>query len=189
MRYVAIDFETASGAMDSACAVGLVRMDEEGCILDEYSSLIRPRNAAFDSRCFSVHHLDPISVLSAPSAADVWPVMREFIGDLPLVAHNAEFDISVLRSTLASWGIEPCHNRYYCTLSLARKVWKGRHGYSLSAIASDLGWEYRAHDALEDSRICGRLFSRLCGTALFDDDVAERFFQRIYRKGEYPRIV
>ena len=125
MRYVAIDFETASGAMDSACAVGLVRMDEEGCILDEYSSLIRPCNAAFDSRCFSVHHLDPISVLSAPSAADVWPEMREFIGDLPLVAHNAEFDISVLRSTLASWGLEPCHNRYYCTLSLARKVWKG----------------------------------------------------------------
>lgn len=134
-----------------------------------------------------MHHLDPVDILSAPTIADIWPEMSAFIGDLPLVAHNARFDAEVLRASLDSWGIEVPHNEYYCTLSLARRLWKGRRSYRLSALAEDLGWEYQAHNALADSEICGRLFSRLCGTALYDDETASRFFRRVYRNGCYPK--
>ncbi len=189
MKYIALDFETASSSMDSACSVGLVRMDEEGFVEDEFYSLICPKNPEFDPRCFSVHHLDPLSVLAAPSIEAIWPEMRDFIADRPLVAHNAFFDITVLRTSLSSWGLEPVHNPYYCTLSLSRKLWKGRRSYRLPVLAEDMGWEYEAHNALDDSRICGRLFSRLCGSALYDDETAKRFFQRVYRDGSYPKYV
>lgn len=187
MRYAAIDFETASSSPQSACSVGIVRMDEEGAVLDRFYSLISPRSHEFDPRCFAVHHLDPVDILSAPTIADIWPEMSAFIGDLPLVAHNARFDAEVLRASLDSWGIEVPHNEYYCTLSLARRLWKGRRSYRLGALAEDLGWEYQAHNALADSEICGRLFSRLCGTALYDDETASRFFRRVYRNGCYPK--
>ena len=187
MNYVAIDFETASTEKDSACSVGLVRMDEDGNAVSRYYSLIRPRVPKFDPFCFQIHHLDPLDILSAPTIADIWEDMKAFIGPLPLVAHNARFDAEVLRASLDSWGIEVPHNEYYCTLSLARRLWKGRRSYRLSALAEDLGWEYQAHNALADSEICGRLFSRLCGTALYDDETASRFFRRVYRNGCYPK--
>ena len=189
MRYVALDFETASGSPDSACSIGLVRFDEEGAVLERFYSLICPRCPVFDPGCFSVHHLDPLSVLAAPTMAALWPSLQTFIGSLPLVAHNAAFDVKVLRASLASWKIEPPHNEYYCTLSLARKLWKGRRSYSLPVLAADLGWEYEAHNALADSEICGRLFARLCGSALFDDETAVRFFSRIYGNGSFPKRV
>ncbi len=189
MKYIAIDFETASSSPASACSVGLVRMDEEGMIEDKFYSLIRPKNPEFDPVCFSIHHLDPLSILQAPTMADIWPEMKSFIGSFPLVAHNAPFDIKVLRETLASWNIEVFHNPYYCTLSLSRKLWKGRRSYRLTALAEEMGLEYEAHNALADSEVCGRLFSRLCGNALFDDDTARRFFHRVYRDGSYPKYV
>ncbi len=189
MKYVAIDFETASGSSASACSVGLVKMDEEGMTVDRFYSLIKPKEPVFDPVCFSIHHLDPLDIMAAPSIASIWPEMKSFIGSLPLVAHNAPFDIKVLRDSLASWGVEADHNDYYCTLSLARKLWKGRRSYKLTSIADDLGWVYDAHNALADSEICGRLFARLCGSALFDDEVAVRFFRRIYKDRSYPKRV
>ncbi len=189
MKYVSIDFETASSNPASACSVGLVRMDEEGFVEDRFYSLIAPKQMEFDPRCFAVHHLDPLSIMNAPTIASIWPEMCEFIGNLPLVAHNARFDVSVLRASLESWGIAPIHNDYYCTLSLSRRLWKGRKSYRLTSLAEELGWVYEAHNALADSEICGRLFSRLCGNALFDDETASRFFHRVYRDGSYPKRV
>ena len=189
MKYAAIDFETASASPDSACSIGIVKMDEEGAVIDSFYSLVSPPRHEFDPRCFAIHHLDPAAIMAAPTMALLWPEIKDFIGDLPLVAHNAPFDIKVLRSTLQSWNIECIHNEYYCTLSLSRKLWKGRPSYKLTSLAASFGWKYEAHNALADSEICGRLFSRLFGSALFDDDVAKRFFSRIYRDKSYPKRV
>lgn len=184
MDYVAIDFETAACRMDSACALGLVRFDSEGEILDSWYSLIRPPVLQFDDVCTQVHHLSPIEISKAPTLLDLWPEISGFIKNDPLVAHNAQFDMNVLRHTLVAWDLGVPPYKYFCTLSLSRKLWKGRRSYKLTSLAEDLGWEYDAHNALADAETCGKLFSRLCGEVLFDDNVAARFFSRIYKKGE-----
>ena len=189
MIYTAIDFETAASSSASACSIGLVRMDEEGEVLDQYYSLIRPKSSAFSPVCFSIHHLDPVDILSSPTIAELWPDIKAFISDYPLVAHNANFDMKVLRDSLASWGIECIHNEYFCTLSLSRRLWKGKHSYSLCALTAELGWEYDAHNALSDALMCGRLFSRLCGMNIIDDDTASAFFRRVYRDRSYPKRI
>ena len=192
MQYVAIDFETANRYPNSACSVGLAHMDEEGTALEEYYTLIRPPVLYFDPLNTSIHHLDDREVRKAPTMEDLWPEISSFIGSLPLVAHNAQFDIRVLRATLEAWGLEAPHNDYYCTLSLARRVWKDRPSYKLTSLASGLGWEYEAHNALADCLVCGRLFARLCGEALYDDESAQLFFRQVYKKDwakRYPRKV
>ena len=70
MIYTAIDFETAASSSASACSVGLVRMDGEGEVLDTYYSLIQPKSKEFSPVCFSIHHLDPVDILSAPTIAE-----------------------------------------------------------------------------------------------------------------------
>ena len=191
MQYVAIDFETASRAQDSACSIGLVRMDEEGEKLDSYYSLICPPDLVFDDDCTNVHHLDPLVVSKAPKFNELWPDVSSFIGQTPLVAHNAIFDMGVLKATLNRYGIEPIHNDYYCTLSLARKLWRGKPSYKLTYLANEFGWEYDAHNALADAEVCGRLFSKLCGINLFEEDVMRRFFKRIYNNSDngFPRQI
>ena len=191
MKYVAIDFETASASKDSACSIGLVKMDEDGGVEDRYYSLIRPLDPVFDPFCFQIHHLDPLEILSSPTMADIWSEVKDFIGSLPLVAHNAQFDISVLRGTLASWNIEPIHNQYYCTLSLSRKLWKGQSSYKLTSLASSMGWEYDAHNALADSEVCGRLFALLCKGHIDSSEDADKFFRAVYkdRKTAFPRVI
>ena len=184
MNYVAIDFETAACRMDSACALGLVRFDSEGTELESWYSLIRPPVLQFDDVCTRVHHLSPLDITKAPTLKELWPEIREFIKNDPLVAHNAQFDMNVLRHTLVAWDLDVPSYKYFCTLSLSRKLWKGRRSYKLTSLAEDMGWEYDAHNALADAEVCGKLFSRLCGEVLYNDDVAARFFSRIYKKGE-----
>ena len=184
MNYVAIDFETAACRMDSACALGLVRFDSEGTELESWYSLIRPPVLQFDDVCTQVHHLSPLDITKAPTLKELWPEIREFIKNDPLVAHNAQFDMNVLRHTLVAWDLDVPSYKYFCTLSLSRKLWKGRRSYKLTSLAEDMGWEYDAHNALADAEVCGKLFSRLCGEVRYNDDVAARFFSRIYKKGE-----
>ncbi len=187
MEYVAIDFETASILRDSACSIGLVRFSEDGEKKDSFYSLIRPPVLRFDPVCTAVHHLDPCEISSSPTFSDLWGDISSFIGTSPLVAHNAQFDMGVLSHTLHSWNLGCPGYRYFCTLSLSRKLWKGKPSYRLTALAEELGWEYDAHNALEDALVCGRLFSRLCGDVLFSDEASERFFSRLYKRGEKHR--
>ncbi len=187
MEYVAIDFETASVLRDSACSIGLVCFNEEGEEKDRFYSLIKPPVLRFDDACFSVHHLDPGAISSSPTFSELWCDISSFIGERPLVAHNAQFDMGVLAHTLHSWNIECPKYEYYDTLSLARKLWKGRESYRLTSLAENMGWRYDAHNALADAETCGMLFYRLCGDVLISPDMTRSFFSRIYKKGEKHR--
>lgn len=188
MEYVAIDFETANTSSDSACAVGLCRFDSNGKEIDSYYSLIRPRNLVFDPRCTMVHNLDPYDISNARTLDEIWPEMVAFIGSSLLVAHNAPFDMKVLKESAASYNLGGIDNDYYCTLSLSRKLLR-LESYRLSNIAEHFGWKYRAHMALDDSYVCGLLFSKLCGEALSSREDFDSFMQRVYKPGSngYPK--
>lgn len=190
MEFVAIDFETASRRPDSACSIGLVRMDGEGKTVDSFYSLICPPDLYFDPACTAVHKLKPEDVVKAPKFDVVWPGIVSFISTDPLVAHNARFDIGVLKACIERYGLPSIHNDYYCTLSLSRKLWKGRSSYKLISLASSLGLVYDAHNALEDASTCGRLFATLCGDNLIDPMILDRFFSRVYPSGDgYPKSI
>lgn len=187
MEYVAIDFETASVLRDSACSIGLVLFNGEGEKKDSFYSLIRPPVLRFDEVCTAVHNLDPLDISNSPTFPVLWDDISSFIGKRPLVAHNAQFDMSILSHTLASWNMEIPPYLYYCTLSLSRKLWRNRESYKLVSLTNEFGWKYSAHNALEDAEACGVLFSRLCGEVLLSDTLSSAFFSRIYKKGEKHR--
>ncbi|MEN9965214.1 MAG: hypothetical protein RJA60_211, partial [Actinomycetota bacterium] len=80
-----------------------------------------------------------------------------FVGDDPLVAHNAPFDMGVLRKSaeLIEWPLPQLN--YTCSLAISRKTYN-IESYRLNAVAYAIGHEeFNHHDALADSDACARI--------------------------------
>lgn len=162
MDFVAIDFETANFSADSACAVGLVKC-VGGSVVQTQASLIRPPSLYFSPTCVRVHGLSARDVRNEPTFDILWQnQFRDFVGEMPLVAHNAPFDRGVLYSTLAHYGIAPPPVAWGCTLRMARKLLRKSGAYhqpdcKLNSVAAHFGIRFRHHDALEDSMAVAKI--------------------------------
>src|SRR5699024_4504343 len=97
MNFVSIDFETANEKRNSPCAIGLVVVNESG-IIDEYYSLINPL-MSFRSFNTAIHGLRGDDVAAALSSAEIWRTLSGYLSNNVAVAHNASFDMSVIRHT------------------------------------------------------------------------------------------
>jgi len=113
MNFTAIDFETANSSRGSACAVGLGTV-EGGRIVRAVQHLIRPDPLYFSPFNISIHGITAEDVANAPSFAELWSELLASISE-PLVAHNASFDISVIRRSLDNAGMDYPDIDYYCT--------------------------------------------------------------------------
>lgn len=158
MDFLAIDFETANRARTSACAIGLVLV-QNGKITQTYSRLVRPTPFYMLPDCEAKHGITIEDVRNASLFAEVWEECAAMFVHTPyLIAHNAPFDAGVLRHTLAYYGIECPDMIYECTLAVSRKVWKHRlHSYSLCYVADMLNVELHHHEALSDASACAHV--------------------------------
>lgn len=104
MGWAAIDFETANADRASACALGLVVV-QESKIVERRSWLIRPSKGYFDLNNIMLHGIIADQVAEMPTFAELWDEVRSAIQGMPLVAHNANFDIGVLTHTLDAYKI------------------------------------------------------------------------------------
>ena len=166
MTYTAIDFETANSYPGGGASVALVRFDQDGQILEEFYSLLRPKHPYFDPGMTAVHNLSEEECLASSEFDRLWPTMRDFIGSDPLVAHNAVFDMGVLSSSFEVYDLEVKEMTYFCTLVIARKIWPKLLSYKLSYLVDYFGMEYNAHHALDDALMCGKIFHKQCAPHL-----------------------
>lgn len=154
MRFAAIDFETANNSRDSACAVGVVVVSGRR-IVDRVYHLIRPPTREF---LFThVHGLTWFNVCSAPTFAEMWPGLRERIGDVDFfAAHNAPFDRSVLGACCATYRVRAVPQPFVCTVQVARNVWS-IYPTKLPDVCNRLGIALRHHSADSDAEACARI--------------------------------
>jgi DNA polymerase-3 subunit epsilon len=123
-RFVAIDFETADYGPDSACALGVVAI-EDGCIAAVRYHLIRPPRERMRYSC--VHGLTWNDVADAQDFAALWLDLRDvFAGAEAIIAHNAGFDRTVLRACCHAAGHAAPDLPFVCTMRLARALWQVR---------------------------------------------------------------
>ncbi len=178
MNFVAIDFETANTSRDSPCAVGLTRV-EGGVITAHRTELFRPPVGLddhldiedfFDPFCVGIHGITADHVRGKPAFEDIWPELyaSEISGRI-VVAHNASFDMGVLRQaidrsslssnspTFQAW---PDLN-YICTLVLARRIFS-LPSYRLPFVAEATGVQLDDHhDAGADARAAAEILLKM----------------------------
>lgn len=159
MRFAAVDFETACGAQVSACSLGIAVV-EDGEIVTRREWLIRPPSLYFNPYNIEVHGITPEIVADALPFDALWPEMERAIGGRTLVAHNAAFDMGVLRATLAHYDVWCEKMQFVCSVALARKCWPELPRHSLDALAREFGIVFRHHNAGEDAATAAKVVLR-----------------------------
>lgn len=158
--FVAIDVETANNYPTSICAIGAVKVIN-GSIADRFYELVRPE-PDFYFRYFTekIHGIGPRDTENARLFCDVWNDLAEFIGDLPLVAHNMKFDRSCIKAACRCYGIDYPDPPFYCTLEKARETIPRAlcSSFSLPHLAEFLGIPfYNHHNAEADAEACAKI--------------------------------
>ena len=158
LDFTAIDFETANPSTASACAVGLARV-RGGRVVATASWLIQPppghdQFAEWNTR---IHGIRAADVVAAKRWTDQLDDLAAFAGADVLVAHNAGFDMNVLKRACAATG-DPCPPyRYVCSLQVSRKVYD-LESYRLPLVAAAAGFgEFPHHDAGADAHACAQI--------------------------------
>jgi DNA polymerase-3 subunit epsilon len=144
--WTAIDFETANRNQGSVCAVGLVRVTD-GRIVDRYTTLVRPPAPVdhFEQDNIAVHGITPEHVADAPAWPQVHTTILEFAAGSPFVAHNAVFDMGVIRAACAHAGLPEPSLHYACSLDIARRTWPALRNHRLPTVCRTIGYDLRRH--------------------------------------------
>ena len=152
--FAAIDFETADRGADSACALGVTRV-ENLRVVASLGVLIRPpRRAILYTR---VHGITWAMVADEEPFAGVFPRLRHLLDGVDfLAAHNATFDRRVLGACCAAAGLECPPAPFVCTVGVARRTWNARPN-NLAAVARRLAIPLTHHDAGSDAAACAHI--------------------------------
>ena len=156
LDFTAIDFETATDRQNSACSVAVVEV-RDGEVAQTYSTLIRPPGLRFSPFNIRIHGITPEMVRYERDFAGVWPELRPFLENLIVFAHNAPFDMGVLKSSLLANHIAPPKFYHCCTVQISRKAWPDLLNHKLDTVGEFLHVNFRHHDALEDARVCAEI--------------------------------
>lgn len=167
LNVVGFDVETANADIGSICQIGVVRI-VDGVEVAAESWLCRPPAGIdhFQPGNVAVHGITAEDVADQPTFAERLPQLLEFIGDLPVVAHNAQFDaIATLRACLASdLAVPPL--TYGCSLALSRAAQLGLSSHRLPVVAQALGVDLvHHHDATSDARAAAMIIVELARRA------------------------
>lgn len=157
---IALDFETASGTPGSICAIGLAWI-RDGQVSHVAHRLVRPHDMRFAPSFIGIHGIYPYHVEHEPEFPAVWDELLPHLEAAPLLlAHNAPFDIGVLRAALKHYRQPWPTLSYLCTVKIARAAWPGLEGYGLANMATHLGLELRHHAADSDAAACAGIAVR-----------------------------
>ena len=158
LDFTAIDFETANSSNASACAVGLVRV-RGGEVVAQTGWLIQPPpgHDRFFELNTRIHGITAEDVVGAPSWTAQLGELAAFAGDDVLVAHNAGFDMAVIKRACEATGDDCPPYRYACSLQVARKVYQ-LESYRLPFVAAEAGFaEFAHHNATADALACAHV--------------------------------
>jgi DNA polymerase III subunit epsilon len=152
--FAAIDFETADHGADSACAVGVVRVEEMKIVARE-TVLIRPPRPQI---LFSfIHGITWAMVKDEPQFRDVWGKVAPLLDGVSyLAAHNAPFDRRVLGACCSAAQLPVPAQQFVCTVQIARRRWALKSA-TLPDVCRRLGIGLIHHNAGSDAEACARI--------------------------------
>ena len=168
MREIIFDTETTGvnpAGGDRIVEIGCIEMINRVETGREYHAYFHPERS-MPSEAEAVHGLSDRFLSDKPLFADKAQELIDFLGDAPMVAHNAGFDFGFLNRELALCGRDPiCLTRMVCTLVIARTRHPGAK-HSLDALCGRFGVDRSQrvkHGALLDAQLLAQVYIELTG--------------------------
>ncbi len=172
---VAIDFETANSHPLSACQIGII-VFRKGEVIFEYESLIKPprRYSEFNYYNVQIHNIKKQDVKDAPNWLEIYEDFKYYLDNSIIVAHNANFDISVFKNLNQFYNIKFPKAIYYDTVELSRKMLPYLPNHKLNTVSEHLSIDLKHHDAKSDAYACGLIVYK-CLQMIDSENVSELF--------------
>jgi DNA polymerase-3 subunit epsilon len=168
MREIVFDTETTGvnpATGDRMVEIGCVELINRCETGRSFHAYFNPERS-MPSEAEAVHGLSAIFLSDKPRFTERCEELLDFIGDAPLIAHNATFDFGFLNAELALCGRDPvCMSRMICTLMMARSKHPGAK-HSLDALCTRFGVDRSArvkHGALLDAQLLCQVYVELTG--------------------------
>lgn len=168
MNFVAIDFETANEKRSSPCSLGITVIQNNQIVEEKYW-LIRPMENRFAPINIMIHGIRPSDVEDAPEFDALWPEIQPYLTNQLVVAHNASFDISVIRNTLDLYGIDYPEFDYCCTMNMSKHFYSFLENAKLNTVNKFLGYEFSHHHASADASACANVLIQIANELETDD--------------------
>lgn len=176
-RYIVFDVETPNRYNNRMSAIGICVI-ENGAITEEFFSYVNPETF-FDAFNTQLTGIDENTVAGAPTFPELWEKIGPLMSSGILAAHNAVFDLGVLKKCLRDYGI-PWRStaKYCCTVQMGRRLVPGI-SHSLNVMCGHYGIALDHHQADSDSHACAEILLRY-----FAAGADERDFIRTYHLAE-----
>ena len=173
-RYIVFDVETPNRYNSRMSAIG-ISVVENGAITQELFSYVNPETY-FDAFNTQLTGIDKNTVADAPNFPALWKKIEPVISSGILVAHNAVFDLGVLKRCLQGYGI-PWKDtaKYCCTVQMGRRLLP-EISHKLNVLCEYYGIPLDHHRAESDSHACAEILLRY-----FASGAEERAFIRTYK--------
>ncbi len=134
---------------------------ENGKIKDEFQTLINPEQHIRKSS-IAIHGITEDMVQDAPKEAEIMPKILEFIGDYPIVAHNAIFDYSFLNEASKRVFGKELTNERIDSQYMFKEVYPDLESHGLSALADMFHYEFKNHHrAMADTMALAETYPKL----------------------------
>ena len=151
-RFVVFDLETTglNAFEHEIIEFGAIRVNRDSTSHDTFQALVKPSKKV-PRKITQITGITQEMIDSQGEPLDkVFQEFVEFIGELPLVAFNSEFDMAFLERAAEPRG-HKFRNRVSCALQMARRAWPGRKSHRLADLAKDGGLDTGdAHRAIAD---------------------------------------
>ncbi len=146
--YIVFDLETTgfnAGGADSIIEIGAVKIDN-GEITDRFDELINP-GRKLPAKITELTNITDEMLEGKDNEENAVKRFKEWVGDLPMVAHNAKFDVSFIVMAHSKYNLGEFTNTVIDTLELSRALDTGYSRHSLSALVKryDVPWDESAH--------------------------------------------
>ena len=158
---VVLDFESTGLNTSRAriIEVGAVKL-VEGTVTETFQQLVDPEEP-LPSKITEITGITDANLQGQPTAATVLPELLRFIGDDPVAAHNAAFDVNLLRSELKRLNLS-WKGPVLDTLTYARKLYPKLKSFRLGALCKHLGVSLKnAHRAVHDAAATAQCLARM----------------------------
>lgn len=157
---IALDLETTglSPLVDRIIELSAIKVTPAA--VETFSTLVNPQIAITPENS-AIHGINDLMVASSPLEEEILPPFCQFIGSLPLIAHNAKFDSGFLAMGFHRNKLILPNNLIYCSLQMSKKVFSELPGHRLGQLVVDLNIPLdNHHRALDDAFAALILFSK-----------------------------
>ena len=146
--YIVFDLETTglkANEGDSIIEIGAVKMND-GKIIDTFDLFVNPKRK-LDAEIINITGITNEMLEDAIDEESAVKKFIEFIGDLPVVAHNAKFDMSFINMAYLKYDLGRFKNTVIDTLGLSRYLESNQRYHNLAAlvIRYNIPWDEEKH--------------------------------------------